>query len=165
MHRASLRRTAEITHTTDPHCGQAPGWPWRRVLKLANSNPSADCVHKGGKAPTIEPVPGLPVEPRTTSSGSKSSSSRYTSVFSIWFTSNGSSCREDLAQGGGEGTRLAGLTVFAAEEATVVAREGDRRDPEPFGHGRARTAGQLLAGLGADADHDTGRRRAQGIEV
>src|SRR5262249_12827592 len=89
----------------------------------------------------------------------------YTSVFSIWFTSNGSSGSEDLAQGGGEGIRLAGLTVFAAEEATVVAREGDRRDPEPFGHGRARTAGQLLAGLGADADHDTGRRRAQGIEV
>src|SRR6185369_959415 len=88
MHRVSLRRTAEITHTTDPHCGQAPGWPWRRVLKLADSNPSADCVQKGGKAPTADPAPGRPVEPRTTSSGSKSSSSGYTSVFSIWFTSN-----------------------------------------------------------------------------
>ena len=88
MHRASLRRTAEITHTTDPHCGQAPGWPWRRVLKLADSNPSADCVQKGGKPPTTDPVPGRPVEPRTTSSGSKSSSSGYKSVLSIWFTSN-----------------------------------------------------------------------------
>jgi hypothetical protein len=56
-----LRRTAEITHTTDPHCGQAPGWPWRRVLKIADSNPSADCVQKGGKAPTTEPVPGAPL--------------------------------------------------------------------------------------------------------
>src|SRR5207248_8238484 len=88
MHRASLRRTAEITHTTDPHCGQAPGWPWRRVLKLADPNTSADCVQKGGKAPTTDPVRGRPVEPRTTSSGSKSSSSGYTAVFSIWFTSN-----------------------------------------------------------------------------
>ena len=56
----------------------------------------------------------------------------------------GPSGGEDLAQGGGEGVRLAGLTVFAAEEATVVAREGDRRDPEPLGHGRARPARQLL---------------------
>ena len=47
----------------------------------------------------------------------------------------------------------------------MVAREGDRRDPEPLGHGRARTAGQLLAGRGADADHDAGRRRAQRVEV
>src|SRR5207247_372211 len=88
MHPVSLRRAAEITHTTDPHCGQAPGWPWRRVPKLAASNTSADSVQKGGKAPTAGPVPGRPVEPRTTSSGSKSSSSGYTAMFSIWFTSN-----------------------------------------------------------------------------
>src|SRR5690349_5390121 len=83
MHRASLRRTAEITHTTDPHCGQAPGWPWRRVLKRADSNTSADCAQKGGKEPTADPVPGRPVEPRTTSSRSKSRPSGYTAVFSI----------------------------------------------------------------------------------
>jgi hypothetical protein len=30
--------------------------------------------------------------------------------------------------------------------------EGDGHEPEPSGHGRSRAAGQLLAGLGADAD-------------
>ena len=35
--------------------------------------------------------------------------------------------REDLAQLRGERVRLAGLAVLAAEEAAVVAREGDRR--------------------------------------
>ena len=44
---------------------------------------------------------------------------------------------EDLAQGGGEGVRLARLAVFAAEESVMAAGEGDGRCPEPFGHGRA----------------------------
>ena len=69
----------------------------------------------------------------------------------------GSSAGEDLTQGGGEGVRLARLAVFAAQESAVVTGKGDGRDPEPSGHGRARPARQLLAGLGADADHDAGR--------
>src|SRR5256884_1738432 len=43
----------------------------------------------------------------------------------------GRSGGEALTQGGGEGVRLAGLTVLAAEEPAVVARERDGRDPEP----------------------------------
>jgi hypothetical protein len=54
-------------------------------------------------------------------------------------------------QGGGEGVRLAGLAVFAAEESAVVAGEGDGGRAEPFGHGQARAARYPLAGpaLGA----------------
>src|SRR5207344_338242 len=42
---------------------------------------------------------------------------------------------EDLAQLRGEGVRLAGLAVFAAEEAAVVAREDDGLGAEPRGDG------------------------------
>ena len=38
------------------------------------------------KRQPLPPGRGRPVEPRTTSSGSKSSSSGYTVTFSIWFT-------------------------------------------------------------------------------
>ena len=52
---------------------------------------------------------------------------------------------EDLAQGGGEGVRLARLAVFAAEESVMAAGEGDGRCPEPFGHGRAARPAIILA--------------------
>jgi hypothetical protein len=52
---------------------------------------------------------------------------------------------EDLAQGGGEGVRLAHAAVFAAEESVVAAREGDGCRPEPSGHGNARAASALTA--------------------
>src|SRR6266545_3742906 len=61
---------------------------------------------------------------------------------------------EDLAQGGGEGVRLAHAAVFAAEESVVAAREGDGCRREPFGHGSARAADHRLARLRSAADDD-----------
>ena len=54
---------------------------------------------------------------------------------------------EDLAQGGGEGVRLAHAAVFAAEESVVAAGEGDGLHSEPFGHRYGRPAGHGRAGL------------------
>ena len=41
---------------------------------------------------------------------------------------------EDLAQGSGEGVRLAHAAVFAAKESVVAAGGGDGLRSEPFGH-------------------------------
>ncbi len=49
-------------------------------------------------------------------------------------------------QGLGEGLRLAGMAVFAAEESAVAAREGHGGGPEPFGDSYRRTPRDLPAG-------------------
>src|SRR6266545_7720254 len=48
---------------------------------------------------------------------------------------------EDLAQGGGEGVRLAHAAVFAAEESVVAAGESDGLRSEQFGYRYGRPAG------------------------
>src|SRR5213079_974232 len=75
------------------------------------------------------------------------------------------SAGEDLAQGGGEGVRLAGAAIFAAEEPVVAAREGDGLRSEPFGHRYGPPAGYGLAGLRSDAHDDPGRCTPERIEV
>src|SRR6266542_3910837 len=75
------------------------------------------------------------------------------------------SAGEDLAEGGGEGVRVARPAVFAAEESVVAAREGDGRRPQPFRHGHGRPAGQHPARFRPDGDDDAARRRAQRVEI
>src|SRR5882672_8778340 len=77
----------------------------------------------------------------------------------------GLSVGEDLAQGGGEGVRLAHAAVFAAEESVVAAGEGDGLRCEPFGHRYGRPAGHGLAGLRSDGHDDAGRYSPERIEV
>src|SRR2546423_4820246 len=48
---------------------------------------------------------------------------------------------EDVAQSAGEGFRLAGVSVLAAHEATVMAREYRRSLTKQFGGGHRRTPG------------------------
>jgi hypothetical protein len=63
--------------------------------------------------------------------------------------------------------RPAGVRVFGAtaDEAAVVA--GKHRDvgTEPLGHGASRAGGDRVSGLLADAEHDPGAGRTDGLEV
>ena len=66
---------------------------------------------------------------------------------------------EDLAQGGGEGVRIARPAVFAAEESVVAAREGDGGRPEPPGHATAVGTSTIGSGLLLVRGLPTGRER------
>src|SRR5260370_16377400 len=81
------RQLAPVRRNYTYHISGLPSGPRTADMTdppLANSNPSADCPNPHPHDGTGD---GRPVEPRTTSSGSKSSSSEYTAMFSIWFTS------------------------------------------------------------------------------
>src|SRR5260370_23686300 len=72
---------------------------------------------------------------------------------------------EDLAQGGGEGVRLAHAALFAAEESVVAAGAGDGLRSEPFCHRYGRPAAHGLAGLRSDGHDDAGPCTPRRIEV
>src|SRR2546423_3060874 len=59
---------------------------------------------------------------------------------------------EDVAQSAGEGFRLAGVSVLAAHEVTVMAGEDRRLLTKPFGGGHRRASGDGARGLLAHGD-------------
>jgi hypothetical protein len=72
---------------------------------------------------------------------------------------------QNLAEGSGEGVRLACPAELATEESVVAAREGDWLRAQPLGDGNGRAARYGRRGALADSNDDSGRRGAQGLKV
>src|SRR3954471_22628362 len=72
---------------------------------------------------------------------------------------------QHLSQGGREALWVAREAELTAEEAGVIAGEGDRLAAEPLGHAHAAAVGHLALRLGAHADHDPGRRLLKRLQV